>query len=307
MTMLHVALVGLLTGLHAASWGAYKDSQFEGFRLPSFLRSVALGLAIAVTIALTTDLAEADTVLVFIGVCYALERLCTEWWKSILREDDQNAYAIPMRLAVHGRTIDDRFRRYAVGAAIAAGLVAACWATGGIQAALPPLPGWTALLVGSVGGWLTAVGGAWKDAPVEGFDGWKFLRSPAVAGAWSVLLVGSTTDWVTLTVAAAGWSVVSIETYKTFLTGDRPPGKFDAKPVRFAVGALREACRAAHVGLYVVLAIAMTAPPAMHSSAHSGQSIAQVAVALAAAMAGGLVLAQPRPRSVVLTGGESAA
>src|SRR3954453_5384896 len=32
----------------------------------------------------------------------------------------------------------------------------------------------------------TAVGGAWKDAPIEGFSGWKFLRSPAIATAWAV-------------------------------------------------------------------------------------------------------------------------
>lgn len=306
MTVLHVALIGLLTGLHAASWGAYKDSQFEGFRLSSFLRSVVLGPVIAVTLALTTELPQADTVLVFIGVCYALERLFTEWWKSILREDDQNAYAIPMRLAVHGKTIDDRVHRYAVGATIAVGLVAACRVTEGIQAALPPLPVWTALVVASVGGWLTAVGGAWKDAPVEGFSGSKFLRSPAVSAAWGVLLVGFTTDWVTLAVAAAGWSVVSIETYKTFLTGNRPPGKFDTKPVRFAVGKLRDACRAAHVGLYVVLAIALSEPLTVPSSAHPGQAIARVVVALAAAMAGGLVLAQPRSRSEVLTRAESA-
>ena len=44
------------------------------------------------------------------------------------------------------------------------------------------------MLVGGTGGWLTAVGGAWKDAPVEGFSGWKFLRSPAVATGWALLL-----------------------------------------------------------------------------------------------------------------------
>ena len=107
------------------------------------------------------------------------------------------------------------------------------------------------------GGWLTAVGGAWKDAPVEGFSGWKFLRSPVVATAWAVVLSRFTGDWVLLTLAAAGWSVISIETYKTFLTGGRPPGKFADKPVRFLPRAARDACRAIHVSLYGVLALSL--------------------------------------------------
>ena len=110
------------------------------------------------------------------------------------------------------------------------------------------------MLVGGIGGWLTAVGGAWKDAPVEGFSGWKFLRSPVVATAWTIMLLPFTHDWVVLTFAAAGLSVLSIETYKTFLTGGRPPGKFDGKPVRPGVGVQRHRCQLMHSGVYVCLA-----------------------------------------------------
>lgn len=293
MTMIEVALVGLLTGLHAATWGAYKDSPFEGFRPTSFLRTLALGLAVAMTLAGTTGL-DHGHLLVFIGVTYALERLLTEWWKSIVREDDQSAYAIPMRLAIHGRTIESRLHRYAAGAAVAAGLAGACWVARELQAAVPPLPIWTALVIAGAGGWLTAVGGAWKDAPIEGFSGWKFLRSPAVSTAWAFVLIGFTHDWVTLTVAAAGWSVISIETYKTFLTGGRPPGKFDTKPARFAVGEAREVCRAVHIGLYAVLAAVAVAPLVTTSTARASEALALAVVALAAAMASGLVVAQPR-------------
>jgi hypothetical protein len=295
MTMYDVALVGLLTGLHAATWGAYKDSPFEGFKPTSFLRTVVLSLGTALTLALMTGLKHGN-LLVYVGVTYALERLITEWWKSIVREDDQSAYAIPMRLAIHGRTIDRRFHRYAAGVAVAGGLAAACWVAQEVQAAVPPLPIWTGLLIAGAGGWLTAVGGAWKDAPIEGFSGWKFLRSPAVSTAWGFVLIGFTHDWVTLTVAAAGWSVISIETYKTFLTGGRPPGKFDTKPARFAVAEVREVCRAVHIGLYAVLAAVAVAPLVTTPGGRTGESLALAAVALAAAMAGGLVVAQPRTR-----------
>lgn len=75
-----------------------------------------------------------------------------------------------------------------------------------------------------------------------------------MATAWTIMVLPFTHDWVTLTVAAAGLSVLSIETYKTFFTGGRPPGKFEGKPVRPALGVQRDRCRLLHSGAYVSLA-----------------------------------------------------
>jgi len=298
MNALALCLVGLMCGLHAATWGGFKDSPFEGFKPVSFVRSVSLGLGTALALALATDLESTQSMIVLVGLCYALERLATEWWKSVLRDDDQSAYSIPMRLAVHGRPIDDPGRRHAIGAMIAIGILLAWWVAREIQHAVSPLPLWSLVLVAGLGGWLTAVGGAWKDAPVEGFSGWKFLRSPVVATAWAVILSRFTDDWVLLTMAAAGWSVISIETYKTFLTGGRPPGKFADKPVRFLPQAARDACKAIHVSLYGVLALSLGTGllPTPHLAADGptvDQLLASAAVALTAAVVAGLVLAQP--------------
>lgn len=298
MNVLALCLVGLMCGLHAATWGGFKDSPFEGFKPVSFVRSVSLGLGTALALALATDLESTQSMIVLVGLCYALERLATEWWKSVLRDDDQSAYSIPMRLAVHGRPIDDPGRRHAIGAMIAIGILLAWWVAREIQHAVSPLPLWSLVLVAGLGGWLTAVGGAWKDAPVEGFSGWKFLRSPVVATAWAVILSRFTDDWVLLTMAAAGWSVISIETYKTFLTGGRPPGKFADKPVRFLPQAARDACKAIHVSLYGVLALSLGTGllPTPHLAADGptvDQLLASAAVALTAAVVAGLVLAQP--------------
>ncbi len=191
--------------------------------------------------------------LVFVGLIYAVERLATELWKSFLREDDQEAYAIPMRIAILGRTVDGQVSRYLMGIGVLVAVVVMALAA----AALQPADGGSLsllVLVGGIGGWLTAVGGAWKDAPVEGFSGWKFLRSPVVATAWTIMLLPFTQDWVALTFAAAGLSVLSIETYKTFFTGGRPPGKFDGKPMRPGVEVQRHRCQLLHSGVYVCLA-----------------------------------------------------
>ena len=251
MTPAMVGVLGALTGLHAATWGAFKDTPFEGFRVSSFARSVVVGAAAAVLLGLTTDLGSTEPLVVVIGVVYAVERLATEWWKTFLREDAQSCYAIPMRLAVLGRPVEARLPRHLAGLAVGVLLVSAV----GTTATLGPTtssPLALTLLGAGLGGWLTAAGGAWKDAPVEGFSGWKFLRSPVVATAWGWLLLASTTDVLVLVVAAGGLSVLTIETYKTFLTGGRPPGKFSGKPVCSTGQRARHTCRMVHSGLYLL-------------------------------------------------------
>jgi hypothetical protein len=181
-----------------------------------------------------------------VGLCVTGERLCTEWWKTFVREDPQEAYAIPMRFAVRGRPVESRAVRHLVGAATVVGLLLAVHTASIGQRRLGATPWWVDVLVGATGGWLTAVGGAWKDAPIEGFSPWKFLRSPAVATAWAIVLLPFAETWWVLAVAAGGWSVASIETYKTFLTGGRPPGKFAGKPVRFHAALPRRWCRVTH-------------------------------------------------------------
>jgi hypothetical protein len=251
MSTASVIVLALLTGTHAATWGAFKDAPFEGFKVSSFVRTLALAVLAAALLATSTDLETTLAPVVLVGVLYAIERLATEAWKSFLREDDQSAYSIPMRVAVRGRTVDARTPRYLTGLLVLAGGVLVAWVTSLVQPA-DGGPLWLLVPVGGIGGWLTAAGGAWKDAPVEGFSGWKFLRSPVVATAWTVMLLPFTQDWVALTVAAAGLSVLSIETYKTFFTGGRPPGKFEGKPQRPAPQ--RDRCRLLHAGAYTGLA-----------------------------------------------------
>jgi hypothetical protein len=253
MSITYFALLALLAGTHAATWGAFKDSPFEGFKPTSFVRSIVLAVVAAAVLATATDLETTMAPIVFLGVLYAVERLATELWKSFLREDNQDAYAIPMRIAILGRTVDGRFTRYFMGFVVLVAVLLMAFVAAALQpAGGGPLP--LLVVVGGIGGWLTAVGGAWKDAPVEGFSGWKFLRSPVVATAWTLVLLPFTQDWVALTFAAAGLSVLSIETYKTFFTGGRPPGKFDGKPVRPGVDIQRHRCQLLHSGVYVCLA-----------------------------------------------------
>jgi hypothetical protein len=205
-----------------------------------------------------------------------------------------------MRLAVRGRPVDSRPLRYAVGAAMVLLLVGAYVATSS-RHGLGATPSWVDVLVGGVGGWLTAVGGAWKDAPIEGFSPWKFLRSPVVATAWAIVLLPFTDSMWVLAVAAGGWSVASIETYKTFLTGGRPPGKFAGKPPLPTPVLPRRWCLLTHASCWGVNAavVALLLPVGFPLAGWSHESVSLVLALVVCAGACAAVLATGDPSATV--------
>lgn len=228
-------VIGLLSGVHAASWGMYKDAPHEGFERGKFLRSIVLGGVIGPMAArlMTLDPTTASGAVLLFGVAYVVERAVAETYKTFLRQSDQSKYAIPMQLAVLGRPVEKQTVRVAVGATYAAVLLGLVILVHRYQEQAGPMSAVTVALVGSIGGWISALGGAWKDAPFEGFQPLKFLRSPLLAAGWALLLAQLTADLVVVTLAATGFTIATTESYKTFLFPSRPRGKFAGKPVWF--------------------------------------------------------------------------
>jgi hypothetical protein len=87
--------------------------------------------------------------------------------------------------------------------------------------------------VASLGGFVSAIGGAWKDAPLEGFEPLKFLRSPLIAALAGLGLAVFTRHYLLIALAALGYERALLETYKTFFFPQKPRGKFAGKPIRF--------------------------------------------------------------------------
>ncbi len=87
--------------------------------------------------------------------------------------------------------------------------------------------------MGSIGGWLSAFGGAFKDAPIEGFETFKFFRSPVLALLWSLVVACFTKEVLFVALCGLGYTVATTETYKTFFFPDKPRGKFAGKPILF--------------------------------------------------------------------------
>ncbi len=253
-------VVGMLAGAHAATWGMYKDAIHEGFTWPKYCRSIIVAgfLCPVVQTLFQTDVGTAAGLIVLFGATYAAERFVHEFYKTFLRREDQSKYFIPMALSVGGVVVSNQVARTTVGMAYLAGIVLAGLSVRLYQVSFAPqdagvLP---IIVIGSVGGWISAFGGAWKDAPLEGFELRKFFRSPLLALGYAVGLAGLTDDYLLIAIAALGYTVATTETYKTFFFPSVPRGKFAGKPVLFPAMLQR---RKRFIPLYVAIWLAVLA------------------------------------------------
>jgi hypothetical protein len=234
--LLMALALGFLAGLHASTWGMFKDAPHEGFSWGRYFRSAIVGalMAFIAFMVARPDLGSAGARVLFFGVVYVLERGAIEFWKTFLRNEDQSKYFIPMQFAVFGRLVHGRGRRLGIGFAVSGAVIAAFLAIHfSSRAGALPRSLLLVLLVGSIGGWISAFLGAWKDAPIEGFETLKFFRSPVVAGLYALLLSPFTTSYMVIALAALGYTIATLETYKTFFFPSKPRGKFSGKPIRF--------------------------------------------------------------------------
>ncbi|MBK8921722.1 MAG: hypothetical protein IPM81_09455 [Saprospirales bacterium] len=239
MELLIAIFTGLVSGLHTSTWGMYKDSPHEGFAWLKYFRSMLVGAIYAPIVWKLTGLPLSTPAGIFLlwGSAYLAERVTLEIWKTFLRSEDQSKYFIPMQLHVFGKVVESRRDRYAAAMFYVGGIVLVGWGLivlwGRYKAGDLPWNPYALLFLLSVGGWISAFGGAWKDAPIEGFEWFKFFRSPAVAYFWAWVAANLTDHFVVITLCSIGFTIATIETYKTFFFPSRPRGKFQGKPVLF--------------------------------------------------------------------------
>jgi hypothetical protein len=236
MTVASILLVGIAAGTHTSTWGMYKDAVHEGFTWRKYLRSILLSSCIAPALVLLVGLPTGTIgdLLVLFGVTYVLERALAEFYKTFLRQEDQAKYFIPMQFAVRGRVVQSRRTRVIVGLAVAMLALLLGGAVFFLQPAGGTRPHWLAFAAaGGLAGLFSAVGGAWKDAPIEGFETFKFFRSPLVAAGYALVLANFTNSLLLAAAGGLGFTVATLETYKTFFFPSKPRGKFAGKPIQF--------------------------------------------------------------------------
>ena len=227
------ALVGVASGADASIWGMYKDAAHEGFGWPRFFRSIVIGAicGVLIQLVLKLDLPRPGAMLVLFGLAYAAERGIIETWKTFFRDEDQSKYAIPMQFQLRGKPLKTTGARLAVGfgyigVLALAGLLISRFDVGGgtlLKAAI----------AGFMVGCVIAVGGAWKDAPVEGFDPLKFFRSPIITTLFATALFPLSGSVLLSAAACIGYERMTSENWKTFFFPSKPRGKFAGKPILF--------------------------------------------------------------------------
>lgn len=222
--MIFNLLLGFSGGLLTASWGAFKDSPYEGFSCYSFLRSIIVTSSFYFLFQFL--LAETSFIFHNLAVLFtavALERLTQEYWKAFFRPQQRKGiYKIPQSFHVLGKVMTYKMRLllgtllliltfFVLNLLFSVRILGNSWIIPGVLLSVLP-----------------SLGGAWKDAPIEGFEIKKFPRSFVIMFTSIFLLSRLTDNLMILILGAAGLERLLVEFYKTFLVLSTP-GKFNSK------------------------------------------------------------------------------
>ena len=220
-------IIIVISGLYTSLWGAFKDSPYEGFKPWTFPRSVYFHVVI---FAVLTSVAPFDQpfgelkLFQMFFLIMGLERFLAELYKGFFRTEDQSKYFVPSRITFLGHYVESDRVRYGVGSLLVSGVCAL---------ALVPTPltsFWSFLAVAYGSGLVVSLGGAYKDAPFEGFQWLKFQRSAVVLSAASPLFYFLRDPETPITVGFliymnGGLERFLVEYYKTYIQRNMS-GKF---------------------------------------------------------------------------------
>lgn len=176
--------VAIVSGLYTSLWGAFKDSPYEGFKPRTFPRSIYFHIAIFLPLFWVPPFCDEFRQLGLVQVFFlimGIERFLAEIYKGFFRTEDQKKYFVPSRITFFGRHVGSDALRYGVGVVIVAVVFAFLLVDVRIEHF------WGFLLTAYGTGLVVALGGAYKDAPFEGFKPLKFQRSALVLAALSPL------------------------------------------------------------------------------------------------------------------------
>lgn len=176
--------VSIVSGLYTSLWGAFKDSPYEDFKPKTFPRSVYFHIVIFLVLYFAPIFRDDFALLGLFQIFFlimGLERFLAELYKGFFRTEDQSKYFVPSRITFFGRHVDSDLLRYVVGTILVLGVFAV------LLIPVPVTSFWIFLLVAYATGLLVSLGGAYKDAPFEGFQPLKFQRSGVVLAVCSPL------------------------------------------------------------------------------------------------------------------------
>lgn len=216
-------MVGFAAGLHAALYGAYKDSPQESFLLRRFLRELIFATAIAACLAIFHLADDQSPFIIYLSV-FTLARIVTEFWKLFLRVEPQGEYRIPTQIHWFRGVVNNPAARLLLGA----GFLASIYGCYRLALLLPSDMPWqmTGILVGLFIGIEEALAGSYKDGTIEGFSFRKFLKSPTFGAFGGLVASYHTENMAFLLLAAIGSMRMFNELLFKMVVPDYTPGKF---------------------------------------------------------------------------------
>jgi len=218
-------LLGLSAGLHAALYGAYKDSPHEDFLLLRFVRELVIA-SIAAAALVTLGLADEQTPFVLFLSAFALSRIATEFWKLFVRVEPQEGYRIPTQIHWVRGVVHHPVPRLLLGTGFLAAIYG-IYCLGKVWPASWPLS-LRALIIGLSIGVAEAIAGAYKDGTIEGFYWSKFAKSPTFGALGGLIASGHTGNPLFLLLAAIATMRMFLELLFKILRHDYTPGKFQS-------------------------------------------------------------------------------
>ncbi len=223
MIYLYAFGVSLVSGLYTSLWGAFKDSPYEDFKPKTFPRSIYFHFFTFLALYHLPFFHDRFIQLSYIQVFFitmGIERALAEFYKGFFRNEDQQKYFIPSRISFFGKYVQSELLRYSVGILLVVGIFSVLFIDIRIESF------WGFLIVSTSGGLAVALGGAYKDAPFEGFEFLKFLKSPGVmAFASPFFYFLGPINLGFLILMNCGLERFSVEYYKTYILRNMS-GKF---------------------------------------------------------------------------------
>ncbi len=221
-------LIGVIAGIHAGSYGAYKDSPYEGFKVRRVIREIFITSTIGLLFSVYQWAKQEEYFIVFL-VIFASSRLITEFYKLFIRTENQNLYKIPTQIHLFGEIINNRFERLIIG------VFSLLFIVDVYMLGQYALVGFPIIIKGIILGFLmglaTAIAGSYKDGFFEGFDKFKFLRSPFLGLIGGLFVSQFTGNVLFIILCVVGFERVIVELYKAFLKKGYWPGKFGSGKV----------------------------------------------------------------------------
>jgi len=224
-------LTGTVAGLHSSCWGGYKDCPYEPFLIRKYIRSIIAGALFGAILPPLLNLRGYSNINLAIFFCFviALERIFTESLKAFFREEKQDKYNIPTKFHYHGKIIHHKWLRFFLGI----GFLLLLYALFCIPEMYGNFTGnhlLSCIFWGAMSGLASSLGGMWKDAPIEGFEIFKFPRSFIFGAIWGGIFSSyiNPGDYSLLFFASIGSERMVVEFYKTFIMGG-PSSKFKIK------------------------------------------------------------------------------